>query len=64
MFHIGKLKWDEEICSLFKIPMSALAEVTDSNGYYGDTDLEGYLDHPIPIHGVLGDSHGALFGQG
>lgn len=64
MFHIGKLKWDEEICSLFKIPMSALAEVTDSNGYYGDTDLEGYLDHPIPIQGVLGDSHGALFGQG
>lgn len=64
MFHIGKLKWDEEICSLSKIPMSALAEVTDSNGYYGDTDLEGYLDHPIPIHGVLGDSHGALFGQG
>ncbi|MCI9390006.1 MAG: glycerol kinase GlpK [Lachnospiraceae bacterium] len=64
MFHIGKLKWDEEICSLFKIPMSALAEVTDSNGYYGDADLEGYLDHPIPIHGVLGDSHGALFGQG
>ena len=64
MFHIGKLKWDEEICSLFKIPMSALAEVTDSNGYYGDTDLEGYLEHPIPIHGVLGDSHGALFGQG
>lgn len=64
MFHIGELKWDEEICSLFKIPMSALAEVTDSNGYYGETDLEGYLDHPIPIHGVLGDSHGALFGQG
>ncbi len=64
MFHIGKFKWDEEICSLFKIPMSALAKVTDSNGYYGDTDLEGYLDHPIPIHGVLGDSHGALFGQG
>lgn len=26
--------------------------------------MDGYLDHPIPIHGVLGDSHGALFGQG
>ena len=27
-------------------------------------DFEGYFDTPIPIHGVLGDSHGALFGQG
>ena len=38
--------------------------VTDSNGYYGETDFEGFLDKPVPIHGVLGDSHGALFGQG
>lgn len=64
MFHIGKLEWDEEVCSLFGIPTSALAKVTDSNGYFGETDFAGYLDHPIPIHGVLGDSHGALFGQG
>lgn len=28
------------------------------------TDFEGFLDQPIPIHAVLGDSHGALFGQG
>ena len=38
--------------------------MTDSDGEYGYTDFEGYLDTPIPIHGVLGDSHGALFGQG
>jgi glycerol kinase len=31
---------------------------------FGETDFEGFLDHKIPIHGVLGDSHGALFGQG
>ena len=37
---------------------------TDSNGFYGETDFEGFLEHPIPIHGVMGDSHGALFGQG
>ena len=44
--------------------MSALPEVTDSDGDYGITDFDGYLDHEIPIRGVLGDSHGALFGQG
>lgn len=64
MFNISALSWDEEVCSLFKIPLSCLAEVTDSDGDYGCTDFEGYLEHPIPIRGVLGDSHGALFGQG
>jgi glycerol kinase len=64
MFNIGELKWDEKICSLFDIPMSGLAEVTDSDGFFGETDFGGFLDDPIPIHGVLGDSHGALFGQG
>ena len=41
-----------------------MAEVTDSDGDYGMTDFDGYLDKPIPIRGVLGDSHGALFGHG
>ena len=35
--------------------------MSDSN--FGETDLRGLLPHPVPIHGVLGDSHGALFGQ-
>ena len=64
MFNIRTLNWDPEVCKLFGIPLSCLAEVTDSDGYYGETDFEGFLDYPIPIRGVLGDSHGALFGQG
>ncbi len=64
LFNIHSLEWDEGMCSLFGIPGNALAQVCDSNAWFGDTDLEGYLDNPIPIHGVLGDSHGALFGQG
>ena len=64
MFHIGNLAWDPEVCALFGIPVSCLAELTDSDGLFGYTDFEGFLDRPIPIRGVLGDSHGALFGQG
>ena len=64
LFHIGRLTWDEEICGAFGIPTACLAEITDSDGFFGTTDFEGYLEKPIPIHGVLGDSHGALFGQG
>lgn len=64
MFNISELKWDKQVCGLFGIPISALPEVTDSDGEYGTTNFDGYLDHEIPIRGVLGDSHGALFGQG
>lgn len=49
---------------MFGIFMESLPLVTGSDECYGYTDFEGFLDKPIPIHGVLGDSHGALFGQG
>ncbi|MDO4648004.1 MAG: glycerol kinase [Eubacteriales bacterium] len=64
LFNIRTLAWDPEILGIFGIDPSCMAEVTDSDGDYGETDFEGYLDHPIPIRGVMGDSHGALFGQG
>ncbi|WP_130837637.1 FGGY-family carbohydrate kinase [Lachnoclostridium sp. Marseille-P6806] len=64
LFNLASLSWDKEICALFGVPEEVLAEITDSDGDFGETDLEGYLPYPIPIRGVLGDSHGALFGQG
>lgn len=64
LYDISRLKWSEEVCGLFGIDMSELAEVCDSNDVFGETDFDGYFEHPIPIAGVLGDSHGALFGQG
>jgi len=64
LFNIKELKWDQEICGIFGIPEKNLPEVHDSNGYYGETDFAGFLDEAIPIHGVLGDSHGAMFAQG
>lgn len=64
LFNIFTLKWDEEICQLFGIDPRDLAEVCDSDSRFGMTDFEGFFDQPIPIHAVLGDSHGALFGQG
>ena len=64
LFNIFELKWDEEICALFGVDVNNLAEVCDSDSNFGNTDFEGFLPHPVPIHGVLGDSHGSLFGQG
>lgn len=63
LFDIHKLCWDPELCDAFGVPVEALPEVCMSDSCFGMTDLGGFLDHPIPIHGVLGDSHGALFGQ-
>lgn len=64
LFNIRTLEWDEELLELFDIDPSCMAQVVDSDGDYGETDFMGWLDKPIPICGVLGDSHGALFGQG
>ena len=64
LLDIRALKWDEELCGIFGIPVGCLPEVTDSDGCFGETDFEGLLPHAVPIHGVMGDSHAALFGQG
>lgn len=64
LFNITALAWDEELLAYFGIPKACMAQVTDSDGFFGETDFEGLLPHAVPIHGVLGDSHGALFGQG
>lgn len=63
LFDIERLCWDAELCAAFGVPMQALPEVCMSDSVFGMTDLGGYLDAPIPVRGVLGDSHGALFGQ-
>ena len=64
LFNIFELKWDEEICAWFGIDPANMAQVCDSDSEFGKTDFEGVLPKKVPIHGVLGDSHGSLFGQG
>lgn len=63
LFNILDLKWDSELCEVFGVPLDALPEVCMSDSNFGTTTFAGWLDSPIPIHGILGDSHGALFGQ-
>ncbi len=64
LFNLHTLEWDEELCRMFGVPIESLPKVCDSNACFGYTDFEGYLDLPIPVYGVMGDSHAALFGQG
>ncbi|MEI8271692.1 MAG: glycerol kinase GlpK [Paludibacter sp.] len=62
LFNINTLSWDEELLNLFTIPLNMLPEALPCDGQYGITTMDGILQ-PIPIAGVLGDSHGALVGQ-
>lgn len=64
LFNLRTLSWDEEVCGWFGIGPAMLPEVRFSDSLFGETDFAGLLPHPVPIHGVLGDSHGALVGQG
>ncbi len=63
LFDIGKLKWDAELCKLFKVPVTALPEVRESAMQFGSTDVDGILPERIPIIGVMGDSQASLFAQ-
>lgn len=63
LYDIGHLRWDDELCELFGVPMAALPEVRESSAQFGETDLGGLLANPIPICGVMGDSQAALFAE-
>jgi glycerol kinase len=59
LLEISNLKWDEELCSLFDVPMRALPEVRDSTARFGVARIDGIGE--IPICGVMGDSQASLF---
>lgn len=64
LFNIHTLAWDTEVCTAFGLDAADLPEVTASDDCFGYTNIGGLLQKQIPICGVLGDSHAALFGQG
>jgi len=63
LFNINTLKWDEEIMAELGIPLSMAPKVCFADDNFGKTTAAGILPRSIPVTGVLGDSHAALFGQ-
>ena len=64
LFNLNALQWDEELLDLFGVPLGALPTIRGSSALYGVTRKRGPLPAGLPIAGVIGDSHGALFGHG
>jgi glycerol kinase len=62
LFNIREQKWDQELLQIMGIPESMLPQVKESAGLYGETDRT-IISDSIPIAGVAGDQHAALFGQ-
>jgi glycerol kinase len=64
LYDINRLRWDEQLCCLFDVPMRALAETRESFDDFGRTDAEGELPAKLPIRGAMGDSQASMLGQG
>ncbi|HVS92798.1 MAG TPA: glycerol kinase GlpK [Mucilaginibacter sp.] len=62
LFNICTLQWDDELLKIFDIPRSMLPYVKQSSELYGETATTIFASK-IPIAGIAGDQHAALFGQ-
>lgn len=62
LFNIITLEWDKELLEIFNIPAGMLPEVKQSSEIYGETATTIFASK-IPIAGIAGDQHAALFGQ-
>jgi len=63
LFNIEELQWDEDLFNIFTIPKAMAPKVKYSEEIFGYTTAGGIFEKDIPITGIIGDSHGALFGQ-
>ena len=62
LYNIKQLRWDEDLLKELDIPISMLPMVVNSSGMCAYTE-KSILGSIIPISGVAGDQHAALFGQ-
>jgi glycerol kinase len=65
LFDTERLVWSDELCALFGVPKAMLPTVRSSDSRFGETAAGATaLPAGIPVHGMMGDSHAALFGHG
>ena len=63
LYNIDTLSWDQELLGELDIPLALLPEVRTSSEVYGHAADELFEGRAVPISGVAGDQHAALFGQ-
>lgn len=61
---LRRRSWSPEMCALWGIPEAILPHIVPSAGIVAHTRGVPGLPDGIPISGIAGDQHAALFGQG
>jgi glycerol kinase len=64
LFDLTTMRWSEELCALFKVPMTLLPHVVASSGYLARLHGVPGLADGTPLCGMAGDQQAALYGQG
>lgn len=64
LMNLNTVQWDAQLCKIYDIPTQILPKIQPSNSIFGYTKNVPNLPDGIPICGVMGDSHAALFGHG
>ena len=63
LMNLATLSWDPGMCELFGIPSAMLPRIVPSAARVAVTSRVSGLPDGIPIAGIAGDQHAALFGQ-
>ena len=63
LYNIDSLEWDTGLLGALNIPSAMLPSVKSSSGVFAHTGGNFFAGQAIPIAGVAGDQHAALFGQ-
>jgi glycerol kinase len=64
LMNLARCAWDPELLRIFDVPASVLPKIVGCAEVVGRTRGAGFLPDGLPIAGVAGDQHAALFGQG
>ena len=62
LLNLETLAWDDDMLHLLGVPAALLPEVRSNSEVLAETDAS-LFGAPIPIAGMAGDQHAALFGQ-
>lgn len=62
LYNINTMQWDRDLLDILTVPESMLPEVRSCSEVYGHTSGK-LMGQAVPIAGIAGDQHAALFGQ-
>ncbi|MGJ5818942.1 FGGY family carbohydrate kinase [Paludibaculum fermentans] len=61
LMNLSRLAWDDELLAWYGIPRAVLPKIQPSSHLFGGTAGAGRCGDGVPICGMIGDSHAALF---